>query len=477
MSLNAAEIDRILAELDLVGGHIQAIAQLEVKTLLMHVWSGSEAIPLRIVVEHPFVRLHRDGARAPKKRSHQRFEEFLTSRIRGGRIVGIEHVGGDRIVRIDVVRASEATRIWIRLWGPQANVIVTDETNTILDVLLRKPAQRLVTGAHWVPPPPAPDPAAPRRPRDPRERAATDPDYNAFIRRIYADAERKRALEREMGAARRVLERRLANLERRHAELSRGVDDGPDADARARALGELVMANVWRIAPGATEVEVEDWNSGGDRITIALDPALSPAANAERWFDRARRSAEQRESLAEARAVIASQIAALTADLESLPERSIAELREVSERYAPRGGSGASARDEVGLRFRSHGFDLFVGRNARENDALLRRAVRGNDWWFHTRDYPGGYVFVKAIRGKSLPLEVMLDAGQLALLFSRGRRAGAADLYYTQVKHLRRAKGAALGTVLPTQEKNLRVEADPERLRRLGIGDASLLKP
>jgi predicted ribosome quality control (RQC) complex YloA/Tae2 family protein len=109
-------------------------------------------------------------------------------------------------------------------------------------------------------------------------------------------------------------------------------------------------------------------------------------------------------------------------------------------------------------------------RNARENDELLRRATRGNDWWLHTRDYPGGYVFVKARSGKSIPLEVLLDAGNLALFFSKARSAGKADLYYTQVKYLRRAKDGPKGLVLPTQEKNLLVELDTERLNRLGVG-------
>jgi len=77
---------------------------------------------------------------------------------------------------------------------------------------------------------------------------------------------------------------------------------------------------------------------------------------------------------------------------------------------------------------------------------------------------------VKAQSGKSIPLEVLLDAGNLALFFSKARSAGKADLYYTQVKYLRRAKDGPTGLVLPTQEKNLLVELDSGRLQRLGVG-------
>ena len=124
-----------------------------------------------------------------------------------------------------------------------------------------------------------------------------------------------------------------------------------------------------------------------------------------------------------------------------------------------------------GLVFSSPPFRIIVGRTAAENDELLRKKVRGNDWWFHARDWPGAYVFVKAQAGKSLPLETMLDAASLAVHFSRGKSSGQGDVYYTQVKYLRRAKGARKGTVLPTQEKNIHIKLDPDRIERLKAGD------
>ena len=108
-----------------------------------------------------------------------------------------------------------------------------------------------------------------------------------------------------------------------------------------------------------------------------------------------------------------------------------------------------------------------MGRTARENDALLRRHVKGNDYWLHTRDFPGGYVFIRSLSGKSVPLEVLLDAGNLALFYSKGRTGGKGELYYTQVKYLRRAKDGKTGLVLPTQEKNLSIVLDRKRLDRL----------
>jgi predicted ribosome quality control (RQC) complex YloA/Tae2 family protein len=108
-----------------------------------------------------------------------------------------------------------------------------------------------------------------------------------------------------------------------------------------------------------------------------------------------------------------------------------------------------------------------VGRDATENDALLRRHVKGGDLWLHARDFPGSYVFIKQRSGKTFPLEILLDAGNLAIFYSKGRNSAEGDLFYTPVKYLRRAKNGPKGLVIPTQEKNLHIKLDQARLREL----------
>ncbi|WP_038173116.1 NFACT RNA binding domain-containing protein, partial [Treponema pedis] len=120
-----------------------------------------------------------------------------------------------------------------------------------------------------------------------------------------------------------------------------------------------------------------------------------------------------------------------------------------------------------GLQFLCSGWTLLVGRTAAENDELLRHFVKGSDLWLHTRDYAGGYVFIKAKPKKTVPLPVLIKAGNLAVFYSKARKNGGADLYTTQVKHLRRAKNAPKGTVLPTQERNLSIKLDEKILKEL----------
>ena len=215
-------------------------------------------------------------------------------------------------------------------------------------------------------------------------------------------------------------------------------------------------------------IELLDWKTH-EPVTIALDSRLKGHEQVERAYERYQRAKGTAENataeLTRLEAELASRIEELDTLLTPRPDSEAwcADLTSALHE----GQAATTARKGVGLVIRSGAFTLLVGRNAKENDELLRHHTRGNDWWVHTRDYSGGYVFIKDIRGKSVPLEVLLDAAMLAIHYSKARKAGKADLYYTQVKYLRRAKGGPKGLVIPTQEKNLSVVLDEERLRWL----------
>lgn len=464
MSLNSPEIDAILDELELAGQHIQKVIQPDFRNLYLQLFRPPGAWWLRICLEHPWVRLHRTDRPPRAKRSHQRFEDFLWSRLKGGRVRDVEHVFQDRIVRLTVERDGQTTLVYTRLWGTRANIIVTEADGTILDAFFRKPGQGIESGARFVPE----APTGSGSPRTVRERVPGT-DFNAQIETAYREQEIARDHERLESRCRKLLEKELRRAESRIRELEAGRSQKESVDDY-RHWGDLILANAHRVSAGADHVEVEDYLDGNRLVRITLDPTMSASGNAQTYYDRARRAEESAGHLDASAAALHARRTALADQLSRLADMELADLRVLAGELEQRRATGREASQTVGLEFSSGGFRILVGRNARENDELLRRASRGNDWWLHTRDVTGGYVFIRAQKGKSIPLDVLLDAGNLAVFFSKARSAGRADLYYTQVKYLRRAKDGPRGLVLPTQEKNLLVDLDPDRLRRLGIG-------
>jgi predicted ribosome quality control (RQC) complex YloA/Tae2 family protein len=232
------------------------------------------------------------------------------------------------------------------------------------------------------------------------------------------------------------------------------------------------MAQLHQIQKGQKWLETGNFCNNNEKVHIELDPLLSPTENAERYYARFKKAKSGLGKLQD-------EIESLQEELEQL-ERTYAELYSRGEpaqihsfirRNRPKKKQKKKDSGIPGLQFSSHGFTLLLGRNARENDALLRKHTRGNDYWLHSRDYPGAYVFIRNKAGKSVPLDVLLDAGNLALHYSKAKHEGGGELYYTQVKYLRRAKDGKTGLVIPTQEKNLSVEIDTDRLERMRFGN------
>ena len=151
MSLNWKEIDLILEELNLTGALIQKIRQPDFKSLLLDLYKPGNGFPLLINLNQGNVRLHRLTGNNPRKVVLQRFAQFLRSRISGGRISSSIQLNGDRIIKLIVLNGDEETFIYIRLWGGASNIIVTDQSHTILDAFYRRPRQNEISGGTYFP--------------------------------------------------------------------------------------------------------------------------------------------------------------------------------------------------------------------------------------------------------------------------------------------------------------------------------------
>ena len=470
--LNWREIDAVLAELDLAGCFIRDIRQPAHDRLVFELYGPRHGrFWMLAVLGGRYVRLHRVAQRPRQLGDAQRFVAFMRAHVRAARIRAASQVAGERIVKLEVSRGENELLIWIRLWTNAGNCIVTEPGGTILDALFRRPGRGEVSGGEFHPERDAGAlPARRDHHRDASVRPFGDPEvsYNVRVEHTFsaleadADAQRgARLAEAERASAQRRA-RRLVTRLRRECEAA-------SSHEQLQHLGNLLLANLARIEPGAHQVVVDDYQTGGS-TAIELAPDKPPAENARHYFERAKRARRRlhgaRERLAQAERELA---AARAGD----PQQAAAHTGapDPASRTAARGAAGAPA--PAGVRqFASGGFTLLVGRSAAQNDAALR-AARGNDWWFHCRDFPGAHVFVRQRDSSSVPLETLLDAASLAVFFSKARSSGQADVYYTQVKYLRRprARGhgdrAPAGRVIPLRERNLFIKLQPKRIDRL----------
>jgi predicted ribosome quality control (RQC) complex YloA/Tae2 family protein len=468
-SLNYLEINLLLQELDLAGAVLRDVSQPRPEKLILGFHHHGVHTPLCFVMSQKACRFHLYTEPVKKEPTKQRFVSFLNARARDAVLEGIEHVRNERILKLILVRGGVRSFLWVRLWSSAPNIILTDATGLIGDALFRRPKKNEVSGGRY-------DPEegflrSPPRVVDPNRFTVRDFGGTAAMTlhekvAVYFDSIEK--LDRGPDIRERVLNE-LAAEERRLAKTLEAADAWLAANSgfeRLRQYGDILMGELSSIREGAGHYRGRDFYNDNAEIEIELDPALSPAGNAEHYYRLYKKARGTHERTREDREATRRRLEAVrerTAEAQTITDdKRLAALAKHLIR-----GKQAVPDARPGLTFTSGDFTILVGRTARENDELFRRHVRGNDLWMHARDYPGASVFIKGRQGKSVPLDVLLDAANLALQYSKAKNAGKTDLYYTSVKYLKKAKGGPAGLFLPTNEKNIAVRLDPERITRL----------
>ncbi len=330
------------------------------------------------------------------------------------------------------------------------------------------------------------------------------PSLGEMVERFARHLTRREAVSLKQTALRQLLRRLEIRLRSRRAKLAAETLEFARADF-SRRMGEILVAHQAAVPRGATEVTLPDHASGSDAtIAIPLDPALSPAANAERYFKAARRGRrgalrvaarlrETEEELARVhawaeRAAEASRLETLEVlhkEMETTPRllapRDRATLAgipldSVKERREQRGRSGSARRPAAGPEPRrfvsSDGFPILVGRDPEGNDYLTTHLAKSRDIWLHVQGRSGSHVVIGVPnRANGVPRRTLIQAAQLAAYYSQARSEGKVAVDYTLRKYVRKPRKAKPGLVTISQEKTIIVSPDKSLVQKLAARD------
>ena len=251
---------------------------------------------------------------------------------------------------------------------------------------------------------------------------------------------------------REPLEKRLKLLEKQAQDLYR-AEENALAALTWRESAETLLAYGFQVPSGADSVTLPSLYTDGT-VTIALEPDLSAAQNANKLFAKAKRREEVLEKLLvreETRVTQEQQLRTLLEEVESASEVRLRNLLEVHS-------SIAESPPPVGMRYRTaNGLEVLVGRNSKENELLTHRIAKSADIWFHVQGYPGSHVILRG-QNKEIPFADILQAASIAAWFSKARGSTSVAVDYLFAKYVWRPKGAKSGAVHFSHQKTVVVE-------------------
>lgn len=262
-----------------------------------------------------------------------------------------------------------------------------------------------------------------------------------------------------------LIDAAIERVERRRAQLEAQRADHADVEA-LREAGELILAYAWGLPQGESLLQVD--LGEGKRREIPVDPALSPAENANQYFERyqkAKRAAEKVPALLHESEEELAYLHQIRLDLQlahNRPEIDAveAELGRMGYADTPRQRRGLPP-DAGPLSFVTEdGFTILVGRNSRQNEEVTFRIARGDDLWLHARGIPGAHVIVRRA-GRDPSEKAVRRAAELAAFYSSAREDKSVEVDVTRRQFVRRRPGGRPGQVTYRDETTLVVAPRP----------------
>jgi len=467
--MNWKEMELIIKEANLDKCKIQSVVQNTFHSVTWELYEkerGRFSFYTEIGTQLSRINLISTNSKPQKTKKLQRFEQYARKNLEGSTITKCYQMPYDRVMVWDLDNHGRKLKVFTRLYsGPGANIIVTDEKLVIQDLLLRRPG-REETSSNVL--------KLEERTSSEKEfkvRPYEGESFNKYIESTCAKQQNEDLRESLSKQVEVRMDHELARLSS-SIKSSERTKDANSSFEELKYAGDILSANSYQIKKGMDQITLTDWlkdPTGKASVTLQLDKSLTPGANVQSYYDRYQKAKGTYENACSEIERLQQEYSNTKAKFEKAlaitdnEQDDIRRLKAILERTE----AHKQEQEGPGIRCTSGGFQILAGRNAKENDELLRHYAKGNDMWLHTRDFPGGYVFIKFRRNKTIPLEVLLDAANIAVLYSKGRNSKSVDLYYTQVKHLRRARDGKTGLVLPSQEKNLTITPDSQRIARL----------
>jgi predicted ribosome quality control (RQC) complex YloA/Tae2 family protein len=411
------------------------------------------------------------------------FAQSIRSVLGGGTVQSLSKDENERVLRFSFLVENDlgdplVHSLIAQLTGRSANLFLLDSENRIKQAWRNPHGEGQQVGDLYKPPiSPAKTASANALKTDSktllnREGAAS---FSAAADKYYSDLAEGHEFDSLAGNLVASLRKEITRRKKLQVNLRKDLAGHGNPDEHKR-VGDLLLANIASARRTGNKVSLTDYYAeGAPVIEIEVDENLTLPEAATASFSRytkAKRAVEE----------IGARLVQLENELEKLRTKLVKLEKVIANRDAAAlaefegkkpSPAAVSKKQKASLtlpgmrRYQSSdGYEVLVGRTARDNDQLTFRVARPNDLWLHAGDYPGSHVIVRNSSRNDIPHRTIIEAAQLAAKFSQARKDSKVNIHYTRRKYLTKPKGSAPGLVHLSSFKTITVEPG-ENLERI----------
>jgi len=227
-----------------------------------------------------------------------------------------------------------------------------------------------------------------------------------------------------------------------------------------KKYGDLILSNLYSNKDFSQNIIVKDWDTNQD-IRINLDEELTLKENAQRFyklFNKSKDSREKLEELLNGLRIEKDYFEQVIYSIESADSlkvlREIEQELVIEENHNQNNGKKQDKNLEIDS-VEINGFKVYIGKNNKQNDLIVSKLSRGEDYWFHTQNTPGSHILLKVSDNNEPDEKTIYECCKLAKKYSSAYQSLKVGVIYTKRKFLKKPPGANLGYVLYKNEKEI----------------------
>lgn len=212
--------------------------------------------------------------------------------------------------------------------------------------------------------------------------------------------------------------------------------------------GDLIFANLHNITPLQDILEI-------DNEQIPLDTKIGASATAQKYYklyQKEKQGAKFKEEFASIAKSEKEYFEEILFDIDVAKTQE--ELDEIESLFVV-DKNNAQIKPKV-QEINHNGWRIYIGKNAKQNDYLLSKIARGEDFWFHALNAPSCHLILKQTNDKKAPDKEILEfCALLVKENSKYKNSGKSSIIYTKRKYLKKPTAKQLGLVIYSMETEI----------------------
>mgnify|MGYP000168791711 FL=1 len=295
---------------------------------------------------------------------------------------------------------------------------------------------------------------------------------NKFIDNFYFSRETEETFNNCKNNALKLATDSQKKLLNRLNSINTKLKDCEERD-KYRLYGELITSNLYKLTNTHTDyIELENYYDNNNLIKIPLDRKYSPNINAKHYFKKYNKlknalqivSVQKAETENELNYIdsiifeieLASSTKEIQEILDEISENLIKKKVSQKKKNTKNTKKKKQEKQYSPLHFNIDNFDVYVGKNNKENDWLTFTFANKNDIWLHTKDIQGSHVILKN-SGQNVSDDTLVKCAKLAVEHSKAKLSSNVPVDYCKVQYVKKPNGAKPGMVIFTNNKTISV--------------------